>query len=764
MKRIRSVLKGRAGASLIAIVIAILFITAIGGIITQITITNIRMKEMETSGKKNFYSAETVVDDMSIGLNNKASLAMKDAYTETLSDYRNIMVTGTNIQENFSLRYMKKLVDLFADPTLSSSVYTIQKPVDPMNPSGDQKVTYEAGKCAFSTVQACLTSINQAKLIPQKDGSGNILPVSYEVDYEKGVFILKDIHMVYDDKGYETNIHTDMVFHTPVLNFKGSNMVKDFMRYSLISDDQILVSGGAQNVVVDGNVYAGVNGITCSTMLGVSDASLPQFIGNTIVTRGDITASKDARWTMGSDTSKVWAKNIIALESSSTTLKGTDYIEDDLSLDGNNSVVKVDGYYYGYNYQKEYETLEALSSDAQYSSAMMLNGRNVKLDLSTTKYLMLAGRTYIKRGSAATPNDIMMGESISARSNQMAYYVPTAFVDTVNNMFTSDGAEKCAKYMGLLKPDNSPNTEVITGNVNPTKNVTPYKYMEKGTEYTVYYLNFASEQCANNFYAAYESGRRHDEVNKYAERYVADDALILAPGLLYALKGNVLYRDSSDLKLKEKKITIGTDNWKQDGAYWSYVKRLAQSYKTLQLGLEQYSLNVPAKVRIYTDESDADPQVNKSAHPLIYNLMNVDNAADTDTKAFTKKVESLTDKEYKDIPAGHPEKCIVLKDGDLNLDTSVVKGGIVICKGNVTVNGNFSGMIMATGKITLLSNSSITSNETLVSQMFSEDMLSTDPKFSDCFYDVNEFTESVIGQVKIEDFLTYDNWTKSKEN
>ena len=467
---------------------------------------------------------------------------------------------------------------------------------------------------------------------------------------------------------------------------------------------------------------------------------------------------------MGSDTSKVWAKNIIALESSSTTLKGTDYIEDDLSLDGNNSVVKVDGYYYGDNYQKEYETLEALSSDAQYSSAMMLNGRNVKLDLSTTKYLMLAGRTYIKRGSAATPNDIMMGESISARSNQMAYYVPTAFVDTVNNMFTSDGAEKCAKYMGLLKPDNSPNTEVITGNVNPTKNVTPYKYMEKGTEYTVYYLNFASEQCANNFYAAYESGRRHDEVNKYAERYVADDALILAPGPLYALKGNVLYRDSSDLKLKEKKITIGTDNWKQDGAYWNYVKRLAQSYKTLQLGLEQYSLNVPAKVRIYTDESVADPQVNKSAHPLIYNLMNVDNAADTDTKAFTKKVESLTDKEYKDIPAGHPEKCIVLKDGDLNLDTSVVKGGIVICKGNVTVNGNFSGMIMATGKITLLSNSSITSNETLVSQMFSEDMLSTDPKFSDCFYDVNEFTESVIGQVKIEDFLTYDNWTKSKEN
>lgn len=758
MKRFRSVLKGNTGASLIAIVIAILFITAIGGIITQITITNIRMKEIESSGKKNFYSAETVVDDFSTGLNNMASIALKDAYTETLSDYRNIMVTGSNIQERFSTLYMKKLKTLFADNT--QSVFTVEKPVDPADPSGDKKVTFETGKCKFDDVQACLSSINQAKLIPELDPSGNPKHVDYELDYEEGVFVLKNLRMLYDEKGYETNIHTDMVFHTPVLNFKGSNMIKDFMRYSLISDSQIVVNSGSANVVVDGNVYAGVNGIECYSMETVS--AVPQFIGNTIITRGDIVAKDKANWIMGTDTSKVWARNIIAEDNSNTVLKGTEYIEDDLSLDGSNSAVSIEGYYYGYNYQQEYENLEALSSNSKYSSAMMINGKNAKLDLSQTKYLMLAGRTFIQR-SGSTPKDIMMGESISVRSNQMAYFVPSAFVDASDNNFTTDGIEKCAKYMGLVKADGSPNTDVLSSNVNSTQNVTPYKYTENGVEYTVYYLNFASEQCANNFYAAYESGRRHDEINKYAERYVEDNALILGSGTLYTLKGNLLYRDSTDNKLKEKKITIGTANWKKDGAYWGYVKRLAQSYKTLQLGLEQYTVSPPAKVRIYNDESVANPVENKSAHPLVHNLMNVSDASSTLAKALTSKVDPVT-KEYKEIPVGHNDECIVLKDGDLALNASEVRGGVVLCNGNVTVNGAFSGLIIATGKITLMSNSSITSNESLVSQMFSEDMMSANPKFSDCFYDVNEFTESVIGQVKIEDFLTYDNWTKSKEN
>lgn len=769
MKRIRSLLKGSSGASLIAVIIAIVFITAIGGIITQITITNIRMKEIESSGKKNFYSAETVVDDISTGLNNKASLALKDAYTEALSDYRNIMVTGSNIQENFSYRYMVKLKELLADST--QSVYKVEKPVNPADPSGEKKVVYESGKCKFSDVKDCLSALNQGKLIQKKDGSGNpINYIDYELDYENGVFVLKDLHITYDDKGYETNIHTDMVFHTPALNFKGKNIVKDFMKYSLIGDNQIVVTANSNNVVVDGNVYAGVNGIECRGM-DSSVTSVPQFIGKTIVTRGDITASDNANWVVGSDDSKVWAANIIAKDKSTTVLKGTDFIEDDLALNGKDCTVSVESFYYGYNFQQEYKDEEGLSSNAEYSSAMMINGKNAKLDLTQTKYLMLAGRTYIQR-SGSTPKDILMGESISVRSNQMAYFVPSAFVDADTEKFTSDGAEKCAKYMGLY--DKAPSgeittihTEYITNNVNSTKPVTAYKYIEGANTYTVYYLNFASEQCANDFYAAYESGHRHDEINKYAENYVEDNALILGSGMLYTLKGNMLYRDAADMKLKEKKVIIGTDNWKKGGAYWQYVKSLAQSYKTLQTNLEQYSMVPPEKVRIYVDETAANPVVNKSAHSLVSGMINLKDFDDGNTKSFTNKVNSLSGGGtlYVDVPVGSPDKGVVLSVGDINdLSATGATGGVVICKGNVTVNVDFDGVIIATGTISIRTNCNITANEMKVSQMFSEDMMSVSPKYSDCFYQVNEFTESVIGQVKVDDFLTFDNWTKSKEN
>ena len=69
---------------------------------------------------------------------------------------------------------------------------------------------------------------------------------------------------------------------------------------------------------------------------------------------------------------------------------------DDLSLQKANSRVKISGNYYGYNFQKNYATLDP-SNDAQFSSAMLINGKKSKLDLSNLNYLMLAGRTFISR-------------------------------------------------------------------------------------------------------------------------------------------------------------------------------------------------------------------------------------------------------------------------------------------------------------------------------------------------------------------------------
>lgn len=59
---------------------------------------------------------------------------------------------------------------------------------------------------------------------------------------------------------------------------------------------------------------------------------------------------------------------------------------------------------------------------------MMVNGKSSHLDIKGLNYLLLAGRTFISRKLDASNEDILMGESISARTNQLAYYVPLEYV------------------------------------------------------------------------------------------------------------------------------------------------------------------------------------------------------------------------------------------------------------------------------------------------------------------------------------------------
>ena len=81
-------LKGQnQGASLIAVLVALIFVGIISVVILNVTITNIQMREIEQSGKENFYDAESVMDELTVGLNDIAAGALERAYTDILADY-----------------------------------------------------------------------------------------------------------------------------------------------------------------------------------------------------------------------------------------------------------------------------------------------------------------------------------------------------------------------------------------------------------------------------------------------------------------------------------------------------------------------------------------------------------------------------------------------------------------------------------------------------------------------------------------------------
>lgn len=737
------------GASLITVLVALIFVGIIAVVIMNITITNIQMREIEQSGKENFYDAEAVMDELTVGLNDIAAAALERAYTDILVDYRNIMVAGADIQEKFTRLYMNELEQALADTTRE-----IKKNPDPADVS---TITYEVGYYQEDVIKNCLSTANKGYLAIDD------MTAKFSIDYEEGIFTLEKVCISYEDsQGYETTLQTDMVFHTPVLNFDGSNVIMDYMRYSIIADNSVEIS--AANINVDGNVYAGVGGIK-----SVSPGTVV-MTGDNIITRGDIEVQSGTSMTIGNDTARIWAENVVTSgkgTASSLVLRGNSYIADDLNLNGKNSTVTLYGNYYGYNFQDNYSKVSSLTDvstakDSSYSSAMIINGKNSRLDLSNLNYLLLSGRTYISRGSKEnTQNqDIMLGESISVRTNQLAYYVPASYLkvnedDPKDIKFTATGESEYANAVGVAN---------ISSYLDSTKPIVPYYFKDSGVAATRYYLNFASEQKANDFFAAYYASNT-SKVNSYAEGYAGNDAIILDNGTLYTFKGDVMYQTADGMSLQEEKITIAGEDWKprvndaEGGIYWEFADRLAVNYKSLQLYLEDSHTGVTSDDVRFEDETTHC--IDKSIQPLLNNIMDIDALkSDYPTVGGTIGIKEEIIKEYPDT--SKRVVVIVNNEGETSYDIPLAyTEGIVIATGDVKVQGNFCGMIIAGGNVSFAANASVTADELMVSQLFKDDKASGTPIFSKYFRDYNSYADSVIGLVKIDEYLTYDNWTKN---
>ena len=712
--------KHNEGASMVAVLMAILFVMTLGGIVATVTITNVRMRQVEESSKRNFYSAEMIMDEIAVQLNNKAAEAMQLAYTDILSDYRNIMVKGGSLQKEFAYKYMKQMEKIFCD-----------KSRDTMTTSD----THDSTKSVFvygyykpDDIRSKLPEDYQECFVTDSADS------AFSADYEDGLFTLYGIKVDYiDDYGYETIISTDMVFRTPVLNFDSGYKVKDFMKFALIADNQIKLPG-FNNITVNGSVYSGPGGIYVKSADNVS------FKGNTIVTRGDINVeSGSANAVFGTAASSIWAENIVTSgngSASTTYLNGNIYVADDLSMDGLNSVVTLTGNYYGYNFLKQYDGIDH-TEGARYSSAIAINGRGSRLDMQGLQYLHLAGRTYIARGINAQ-DDVRLGESLSVRTNQLAYYVPASFLKKDANGyvaipadFSDEGEEQYGNYINMTN---------VRSYLKADEPIAVYHFKNNiGEDVYRYYLSFGSEQLANDFFTAY-SALNANRINAYGNEYA--DAIIIDDSTLYTFKGDVMYRNSSSSNYQVKSVTIEADRWNkgEEGVYYDFADQLAKNYMSLQKYLEDWRFHA-------SDITSSDVRfADKWDMPLTGQLLKM-----SDIVYYNNEVDV----------AGTDDPLIVVANGDYTIRSE--GKGIVIVTGDVIVESSFTGMIIAGGTIQLaFDNITITADEMMVAKMFAEDAESSDPKFSYLFSTYGNVADNVIGLVQIDKYMTYQNWTRTE--
>lgn len=735
--------KDDRGASLLAVLILMVVVSAIAVVITKITIVNIQMKEVERGTKKNFYSADAIMDDLRTGAREQAETALENAYADVLQHYVDYTSGGKNAQDVFKQNYMNGLEKYFADP--------MKTKVDTTNDEGS--VVYRVAGYDADKVKGCILDGTQRGCF--------VAPADpkYEIDYGAGTFTLKDVRVVYKDaQDYETTITTDLVFSTPDMNFSGQSQVKEFMKYALIADDQINVN--ASNVTVDGSVYAGVGGIVAS---GNGTGELK---GRMILTRGDIVADMGSALKVGDGNSSIWAENLMTTGKSAATLdvNGNMYVADDLALNAKESKVTLQGNYYGYNFQKNYGAGDTVATDADFSSAIMINGKSSSLNIQNLKYLLLAGRTFISRGNNSSNTDIQMGESIAARTNQLAYYVSERYVKVESGeraLLKWNDAQKVKigeKEYPIGESDYAASIHVdpvkLDGWLNHANPIVPYYY----TNGVNYYLNFKSQQDANEFYAAYYAGNT-GKAGGLAGTYLDKNALIIDEHnkVIMTLSGDIMYRTKPEEMFQEKAVTIEPDNWKDSaGLLWDYCSKLAVSYKSLELGLKDFGQSVtPDQVRFSVTDENGHEKIDKSIDPLFDKLI--------DRSALQEEIAKHKNPGDTGFTVYHPADDVYLIDntGVYDLPTSITKG-IVVATGSVKVSGNFEGLIISGGKVTFDANVQVKGNKLLVSNLFKEDQSRKAPLFSKFFRDCSGTAASNIsGQLDLDSYINYDEWKKN---
>lgn len=735
MKKKEAFLKQNRGSVLIAVLIILTFASVIALIVTKITITNIEMKEVESSSKKNFYNTEDILDKIKTGISENSTSAIKQIYVDMLSNYNDYAKAGESIQKKFQEKYLELLESDYKDSDISGK-YDVDKLKKYISETDAEKQ-----KC-FITKES---------------------DADYTIDADEGLFTFKDVTVKCSDaRGYENVIKTDIVIEAPKM--KSDLKQAEFMKYALIADDSI--SFNSPMVSVDGDVYAGAGGIS-GDLCGEG-----KITGDTVITRGDIVVNQGTKLSLGSgDTSSIWAENIRTTGEEATKdtgaelyINGNSYVADDLSLSGQFSKVKLEGRYYGYNFQKNYggeNSNQIETTDAKYSSAIMINGKKSRLDMSGLTNLMISGRTFISRGmgefDGRLNDDILMGESLSVKSNQLAYYVSAVYLDEEHKKFTENGIDKYVNELGSMIT-----ADKLKQLLDDENQVVPYYYVDDVTNQLMvnYYLNFAGESAkkadnAKEFFDLYYKGRKN-EVNKKAEAYVEDNAIIIDDNCILSLSGNIMYRNANsaqDSELEQKNISIDMSNseWEQEGTFFKVSSELAVTYKALQLGLTttHESANV--------ENARIDDKTEK---PLFDYFIDRDELKNTMTDNISPYVAYEDDKK---------ENVVILVDNEdenipyrLNLsEDTAYKGGIIIATGDVEVAGTFDGLILAGGTISFASGASVTANEGKVSGLIKKDMQQNHRLFTDIIKESAYIDSDGIGSIENRDYIYYDNWTRN---
>lgn len=652
-----------------------------------------------------------------------------------------------------------------------------------------------------------------------------------------------------DESGYRSTIQTDIQMTVPDYNFDGGTTPEATNRFLLISDGQLHVGEAGSTTATDtspaafsGNIYTG--GYVGSTGAGgdvVDDASAilvepnvtAHFNCDLLISRGSleaktgshvkITGQKMVTTEGGAPTEsmkgEVYLKNILLTPSvaqavapapadgagTQFTLKATSYIENDLDIRDAGTTVTLGGWYRGYSYSKEngddLSDVTTAKSQSDYSSAILINGMGTTLKAENLNELFLAGRTFVKRtGSYEDYNDIMMGESVAVKTNQIAYMVPDKYVRRKHNPLMQSEANNW-DGSDYFDPQSLVNTEdlksdfklgeecLLDENHPVTANYKPAEG-EGGTPYVFLFLNFKDQNAANNYFREFYNGTYISEPEPDEEDEGAGQpGDVTKKDLLSRAKAYIVSEDG-DITLDPSYYLVAGyiihhyvdengnphDLMSPDKFYEGYGNPNSQFLTNLGKGRDYGYKYVSLQKTLTPSETETSMRLIPSKKNFKDRAIGEGNTRDVVPPVADGKVIKFGEI----VPCGPKQEPLTgatVYSGDADLSTSSYLGEdgrlLLVSKENITIDADcsgliigknirieagksFKGLIIASGDVTVAGNCNLESDQVLVKKLMT--YAKGDPDLSKMFGLDNPDTHN---SAVPDECCRYQNWIKN---
>lgn len=747
-------------------------IVAIVGVLafTLLTVSLItyRMKNTNMRTKDNFYSAESVIENISLGLQKDISDASAAAYAWTLEHFSaNDADAGAEYtrKKGYVSKFQDELLDRIsgtANPAVGSSTYVLCYSEQHLSDMVDADAKKGSIKCSVAAA-----------------GGKNVI----NQDINAATFTIKNLVVDYvDSAGYETQIQTDIVLACPQLDFSQTNTAPlDLTAYTLVANEKAKTD--KQSVTIQGSAYLGNQGAEISG--GSITFKQPNNGGSSrIVTADNLLVKQGGSLTI-EDGYQTWARSLV-VDAATADVKGTTYLNNDVVVSnsiGSSSKLTMGGRLNAYGnlaatgsaevyltntvtntkgYTKANDEVDAVTHKlykdlhpADFSSAVLINGKNCSVDFSGLEEMTIAGNAYVGASlNNADNSDIQMGESISLKSDQRAYLVPAELIAP----YCKNGGQNpmtASRFLALQAEIMDKCGYSSANDINPLEYIRSdkdailavpdelAKYGVIGVQQAVYHVSLSSGSQPENmvyFFLQFDSTL---SANKFAENYWKEDQI----NHLNYLKGQIypdFYNDQASDKFSITNPVISYPNaidLPTDNRFYfngSILVPDEDSTRFIAGKLQQSSVTHP---NLITEEENDQRTYAALRHKLsveitvaegnktVYQNLVVDDMAHLADVTKTGVANGTKTVYCQDGDADSMMCALVVNEDDYVLTTASNKAAVtdagktyplhlVIARGNVTIPDNceFTGLIIAGGEVTIGQGATLKADSALAQQ------------------------------------------------